>query len=280
MKALFGVSRLRGVAARICFRKSLFSTMRCSLSTPRYTPSSSNLALNCIMARSRTSCSRGVKLPSDIRDFVVVVGNQNGEIAQGFCSMDGRLYNDMHYQSWLRMKDARADDDAYRTWFDVHRVKPGDIVCQRNEAGTFGYQPLMSIVVPCYKTDKTYLQELIDSVEAQSYGNWELLLVDASPERGVVANACVEARDSRIVRIPLKEEMAALSLIQTRALRPQRRLLLLFLDHDDLLEPDALFRYARALTMRRSKNAPRYCSAMKTCLRKRAHGRNPCLKPI
>ncbi len=28
----------------------------------------------------------------------------------------------------------------------------------------------MSIVVPCYKTDKTYLQELIDSVEAQSYG--------------------------------------------------------------------------------------------------------------
>lgn len=187
-----------------------------------------------------------VKLSSDIRDFVVVAGNQNGEIAQGFCSMDGRLYNDMHYQSWLRMKDARADDGAYRTWFDVHRAKPGDIACQRNEAGTFGYQPLMSIVVPCYKTDKTYLQELIDSVEAQSYGNWELLLVDASPECGAVANACVEARDSRIVRIPLKEN-GGIVVNTNEGIAAAKGDYIAFLDHDDLLEPDALFRYARAL---------------------------------
>ena len=37
-----------------------------------------------------------------------------------------------------------------------------------------------SIVVPLYNTPEKYLKEMIESVIAQTYGNWELVLADAS----------------------------------------------------------------------------------------------------
>ena len=129
-----------------------------------------------------------VEMPQDIRDFVAIVSDPTEQIQSGFCSMDGRLYNGMVDDSWNRMKDARADDAAYRRWFEQHRAKPADLACQRVASAAFAYRPLVSIVVPCYKTDRVYLRELLDSVLAQSYDNWELLLMDASPEWDAVAN--------------------------------------------------------------------------------------------
>ena len=55
-----------------------------------------------------------VEMPQDIRDFVAIVSDSTEQIQSGFCAMDGRLYNGMVDDSWNRMKDARADDAAYR----------------------------------------------------------------------------------------------------------------------------------------------------------------------
>ena len=95
-----------------------------------------------------------VEMPQDIRDFVAIVSDSTEQIQSGFCAMDGRLYNGMVDDSWNRMKDARADDAAYRRWFEQHRAKPGDLACQRVASAAFAYRPLVSIVVPCYKTDR------------------------------------------------------------------------------------------------------------------------------
>ena len=38
----------------------------------------------------------------------------------------------------------------------------------------FEYQPKISIVVPLYKTPEKYLRQLVDTVKAQTYPNWEL----------------------------------------------------------------------------------------------------------
>ena len=40
--------------------------------------------------------------------------------------------------------------------------------------------PLISIAVPAYETKVEFLDALIDSVAAQTYENWELILADAS----------------------------------------------------------------------------------------------------
>lgn len=187
-----------------------------------------------------------VEMPEDIRDFVAIATDPAGQTQSGFCAMDGRLYNGMVDDSWNRMKDARADDAAYRRWFEQHRAKPGDLACQRVAAAAFAYRPLLSIVVPCYKTDRVYLRELLDSVLAQSYDNWELLLMDASPEWDAVANLATAAHDERVRRIELPGNGGIV--VNTNAgIQQATGDYIAFLDHDDILEPDALFRYVAAL---------------------------------
>ncbi len=187
-----------------------------------------------------------VEMPQDIRDFVAIVSDPTERIQSGFCAMDGRLYNGMVDDSWNRMKDARADDAAYRRWFEQHRAKPGDLACQRVASAAFSYRPLVSIVVPCYKTDRVYLRELLDSVLAQSYGNWELLLMDASPEWDAVADLAADANDERVRRIELPGNGGIV--VNTNAgIEQATGDYIAFLDHDDILEPDALFHYVSAL---------------------------------
>lgn len=187
-----------------------------------------------------------VEIPEDIRDFVAIATDPAGQIQSGFCAMDGRLYNGMVDDSWNRMKDARADDAAYRRWFEQHRAKPGDLACQRVAAAAFAYRPLLSIVVPCYKTDRVYLSELLDSVLAQSYDNLELLLMDASPEWDAVANLAAAAHDERVRRIELPGNGGIV--VNTNAgIQQAAGDYIAFLDHDDILEPDALFHYVAAL---------------------------------
>lgn len=187
-----------------------------------------------------------VEMPEDIRDFVAIATDPAGQIQSGFCATDGRLYNGMVDDSWNRMKDARADDAAYRRWFEQHRAKPGDLACQRVASAAFAYRPLVSIVVPCYKTDQVYLRELLDSVLAQSYDNWELLLMDASPEWDAVATLAAAAHDERVRRIELPGNGGIVA--NTNAgIQQATGDYIAFLDHDDILEPDALFRYVAAL---------------------------------
>lgn len=187
-----------------------------------------------------------VEMPEDIRDFVAIATDPAGQIQSGFCAMDGRLYNGMVDDSWNRMKDARADDVAYRRWFEQHRAKPGDLACQRVAAATFAYRPLVSIVVPCYKTDEVYLRELLDSVLAQSYDNWELLLMDASPEWDAVSNLAAAAHDGRVRRFELPGNGGIV--VNTNAgMQQATGDFIAFLGHDDILEPDALFHYVAAL---------------------------------
>ena len=187
-----------------------------------------------------------VEMPQDIRDFVAIVSHPTEQIQSGFCAMDGRLYNGMVDDSWNRMKDARADDAAYRRWFEQHRAKPGDLACQRVVSAAFAYRPLVSIVVPCYKTDRVYLRELLDSVLAQSYDNWELLLMDASPEWDAVANLAVGVNDERVRCIELPGNGGIV--VNTNAgIQQATGDYIAFLDHDDILEPDALFHYVATL---------------------------------
>ena len=196
-----------------------------------------------------------VEMPEDIRDFVAIATDPVGQIQSGFCAMDGRLYNGMVDDSWNRTKDARADDAAYRRWFEQHRAKPGDLACQRVASVAFAYRPLVSIVVPCYKTDRVYLRELLDSVLAQSYDNWELLLVDASPEWDAVANLAAAAHDERVRRIELPGNGGIV--VNTNAgFQQAAGDYIAFLDHDDILESDALFRYVAALNKDAKEERP------------------------
>ena len=57
--------------------------------------------------------------------------------------------------------------------------------------------PFFHILVPAYRTDPKFLKELVESVQAQVYPRWELLILDASEDEGVLQallNVCAETK--------------------------------------------------------------------------------------
>lgn len=110
------------------------------------------------------------------------------------------------------------------------------------------YQPTLSIVMATYNTDHSFLVEAIESVRAQVYGNFELLIADdCSPDAGVrdiVRDYA--ARDPRI-RLFERSENGGISRATNTALAEARGEWVVFMDHDDTLVPHALFHVVLAL---------------------------------
>lgn len=53
---------------------------------------------------------------------------------------------------------------------------------ERQRSRAWEEEPLISIVVPVYRTPEVFLRQMIESVQAQTYENWELCIADGSGE--------------------------------------------------------------------------------------------------
>ena len=78
----------------------------------------------------------------------------------------------------------------YHKWFMARRVTAEELAAQRQQA--FDYEPKISILVPTYRTPIPMLKEMIESVRAQSYENWELCIADGSVGARINADGSVE----------------------------------------------------------------------------------------
>lgn len=113
---------------------------------------------------------------------------------------------------------------------------------------------LFSILVPAYRTDKRYLRAMLDSVLAQSYPHFELILADAT-EDDSVGSVVREYRDDRIKYLHLSENNG-ISENTNEALKAASGSYIGLLDHDDVLTPDALFETAAAIARAKERDIP------------------------
>ena len=108
-------------------------------------------------------------------------------------------------------------------------------------------RPLISLVMPTYKTDPKYLREAVDSVRSQYYPDWELIVVDDGSEDVALEQTMSSyGGDKRIRFRPLRENVG-ISAATNAGLELCEGEFVGFLDHDDTLTPDALLRFAQAL---------------------------------
>jgi glycosyltransferase involved in cell wall biosynthesis len=118
----------------------------------------------------------------------------------------------------------------------------------REEWHQFTFQPLISILTPVFDTPVAWLREAVESVLAQAYENWELVLIDDGSTNADLLRAlpALATRDPRIRLIKL-ESHQGISAALNRGLDLASGEWVTFLDHDDLFEPDALFQNVRLL---------------------------------
>jgi GT2 family glycosyltransferase len=140
----------------------------------------------------------------------------------------------------------RARPTPYERWIAQFERRDEPLI--RLKLRSFARRPLFSILVPVWKPAPAYLERAIASVRAQSYGNWELCLVDdasASDEISAVL-ARAAAGDAR-VHVAALPAHAGISGASNAALALARGDFVGLLDHDDELSPDALFYAADAI---------------------------------
>ncbi len=141
--------------------------------------------------------------------------------------------------------------ESYAAWLTRNEPSEAALQSQRAEAAQLAYQPLLSIITPVYDPPEEILQETIASVQAQTYTNWELCLVDGgstNPEIRMLLDRAV-TRDTRIRVAYLGENLGIAGNSNAAAALATGEFLVL-LDHDDTLAPNTLFEVANALNAR------------------------------
>ena len=95
-----------------------------------------------------------------------------------------------HYgvkEFFIRLQEKMESENVpYEPWYEHHRATEETLRRQRKQSAAWKGAPRVSIVVPLYCTNETFLREMIGSVQAQSYENWELCLADGSPKEEAV----------------------------------------------------------------------------------------------
>lgn len=123
----------------------------------------------------------------------------------------------------------------------------------RQSAAVFENPVLFSILVPLFNTPENYLRDMIDSVLAQTYGNWELCLADGSDGEHAYVGGVVESyrrRDENLakrIRYTKLEKNGGISANTNACLALATGEYLAPFDHDDYLHPSVLYEYAKAI---------------------------------
>lgn len=146
-------------------------------------------------------------------------------------------------QVLLQKSAPQGDYEKYR-----RAVNPTEEELNRQRKQNWENEPLFSIVVPLYRTPIKYLEQLVKSIQSQTYGNWELCLSDgsgaSSPLEGYLNR--LGQREGR-VKVISHESPLQISDNTNAAILKAAGDYLVFADHDDLLAENALYECARAL---------------------------------
>jgi GT2 family glycosyltransferase len=171
-------------------------------------------------------------------------------IPNGKQNLTIRAFSAAGAQTELRLPVVIDHVNGYASEYDrwMAEFDERDIALIEMKLAGFVLRPLVSIVVPIYRTAPQVLERTIASVLAQSYPHWELCLADdgsGSPEIDGILDRC--AREDSRIRVVRLMENRGISAASNAALGLASGEFVALLDHDDELAEDALFHFADAL---------------------------------
>ena len=155
-----------------------------------------------------------------------------------------------HYgpkEFWIRLHERfEPEEIPYGPWYAAYIPDKETLEAQKKQ--NFAWSPLISIAVPAYQTPVEFLRQMIESLIAQTYGEWELCIANASPDNEEMQRVLADysARDPRVRFHNLKENLG-IAENTNRALAMAKGEFTGLLDHDDLLAPNALYEVVKAL---------------------------------
>lgn len=143
----------------------------------------------------------------------------------------------------------REEQTNFISWIKNNEPSPEEIEEQRHIE--FEYEPKISIVVPMYNTKELYFKELVESVQNQTYSNWELCLADGSSNNLKFVDEII-SNDKRILYKKLNENKG-ISGNSNEAISLATGDYIALLDHDDIIPAFSLYEIVKVINQ--DKNA-------------------------
>lgn len=147
----------------------------------------------------------------------------------------------------LRSRSHFTLDKQYRQWLARERLTAERRRMMANEVESWGYRPLVSVVVPVYNTDERWLRACLESVRRQLYPRWELCIADDGSTGSHVRRILEEYAADPRVKVTYLPRNAGISVASNAALALATGEFVGFLDHDDELTEDALWEVVKKL---------------------------------
>lgn len=128
---------------------------------------------------------------------------------------------------------------SYHAWCKSTALTEQEKKRQRNYK--WENPPLISVVVPLYHTPEKFLRQMIESVQKQTYPNWELCIVDGSGEVEETMPVVESYLKDKRIHYRILEENLGIADNTNEAMKMAEGDYIALFDHDDLLAEDALF---------------------------------------
>lgn len=159
--------------------------------------------------------------------------------------MDKIIRNLKKYGLWLFVHKIwrKAKRKIFSATEEYEFIYP---VCEQEFKGCSRGDFWFSILIPLYNTPEMFLRELIKTIQEQTYQKWELCFVDASMDKEKLSEIVYEyqKQDYRIKYKVLDNNMGIANNTNV-ALEMATGDIIALMDHDDLLEKDALEKVAQ-----------------------------------
>ena len=138
----------------------------------------------------------------------------------------------------------RNEARDYDAWI---RSKLADAETLEKQRGTaFPFMPLVSVVIPLYNTPPALLHDVADSILGQSYPKIELCLADGSPDDSLKKELVSRYGEDPRIRYRHLERNGGISENTNAAIALASGEVIMLSDHDDTIEPDAVFEIVSA----------------------------------
>lgn len=150
-----------------------------------------------------------------------------------------------------KTKLLKQPENDYNRWRLQYLITEEELEAQKKTV--LKDAPRFSVVIPLYKTPEKYLCEMIDSVLAQTYQNWELCLSDGSGAESTLKVLLEKyAGEDERIRYCMSAHPLKIAENTNAALEMASGEYIVFADHDDILPPQALYECAKAIVNDRS----------------------------
>lgn len=152
---------------------------------------------------------------------------------------------------WARYNAGRRRrklHDGYAEWIRRNETQKeaGREQLQKTLAG-FENPPLISVIMPTYNANSAWLAEAIASVKGQLYPHWQLCIADDASTDPVIARLLNTAAEDTRIKVLFRQQNGHIAAASNSALDSATGEYVALLDHDDLLDEQALFRVVEAL---------------------------------